>query len=522
MRKKRTERYYLFTDEKTKKMFFHNAVTNVVTWFPPVDSVIIDPQTLKTVTIDLNALQEAYNACKQPTHHDVGKKRERYLARKASLPIYNNPVPPKNFHNRKLTLVKLSTSSLDKNQLILQEIPIYLPTSIFQDSTPIDIRSFAAEKFNTRYRGSFFNKKEIPPDELLLFDTDSSVLPILKSTPSSLQKQCVEVFNFIINYCKQSAKAQPNVLVELLFKERSIINEAYILLFKFIRNNPVNENITKVWDLILVVCTFFPASPEIQPLVKYYLSTEALGTKANINTTAKIAYFRFCARCASREAFHVQSAQWINFIPMHVYQDTFICGAPLLELIFSQRRSAPKCTIPLFLHRFVNILLSKGIESTEGNFRATGDKAQVDALVEDINNGKETYKNAKIDDMAGLFKRWFADLPEPFIPMSMFEKLVKAQKENKIIEFINKLPRVNHDTLGYLVGFLQQIVKSADVTKMGVVQCSMLFGPNVARIITDDQTIAKDSANVGKDVLTYLIKNWDTKFIYPLPVEYIT
>lgn len=521
MRRQHAVRYYIFSDAASGKKYFHNTVTNEITWCPPKDSLIIDPETLKTINFDFSTIENTSEIVASPSLQKYSVKRKSKIGfRKISLPNLPSTNALGTFKgNRKSTLIKLSSKD-DLSPTSSSKPPIYLPTQITQDSLSFDVRKFATENFNTRMRGSIFSKKEIPPDELLVYDTDSSVLPILKITPNTLQKQCIEIFKFIMDYCKQLPKAQPNVLVELIYKDKNLVDETFIYLLKFLHNNPNPENVLKVWDLILVVCTFFPPRPLIQPLVRHFIAKDALGTKSGINTVAKIAYIRLAARCDCNETFPMQPAKWINMIPTHPSVDTFVFGAPLLELVFAQRKTMPKCTIPLFMHRFLHELDNAGIEKMEGSFRLPGNKIQVDLMVDEINLGKESYRGAELNDLASVFKRWLADLPEPIIPMAMYNELVAACTNKTIMEFIEKLPKVNHDTLGYLVGFLQKFVKHADKTKMGTLQCAMIFGANVVRIVSDDPMIMKISTDYGKEFMTHLIENWDTSFIYPLPIEF--
>ena len=290
---------------------------------------------------------------------------------------------------------------------------------------------------------------------------------------------------------------------------------------KFIKNNPSEQDTQKVWDIILTICTFFPPSPDYQPFIRHIVATEALGTKPTINNIAKIAYIRLAARCDCGEIFPQQPKNWTNLIPTHVVQDSFVFGAPLLELIYAQRRSSPKCTIPLFMHHFCNALFTAGAHKVEGTFRLPGNKIQIDLMIDAIHNGKNVFRNAELNDLASLFKRWLADLPAPIVPMSMYNQLVDALDNNTIMDFIQTLPKVNHDTLGYLIGFLQEFIKAAEVTKMGIVPVSMIFGADVVRIVSNDQMVLKNMTNNGKKFMEYLLQNWDVSFIYPLPLDFI-
>ena len=532
MRKAKNNRYYVYTDSKTNAKYFHNVVTNQCTWFPPSDSIFLDPYTMKNVEINIEEIEKKKSELSKDLHlvqettkiKQTKKRKCTSIRRGSSVSeMYDNvpcsPIAPKkSLLTRRSTLLN-NFAQKEKGPLAPQ-IPIYLPQSITTDRKDYDIRKFAIDNFNTRTRGSIFKKKQIPPDELLVFGEDTSILPILKKTPQPLTKKCVEMFNLVLDYCKQKPNAQPFVLADMLNKEHELIDEAFIILFKLTRNNPSEEDANRVWDLILTVCTFFPPSKILQPFVRHMIAVEALGTKG-INSIAKIAYIRLAARCDCDEIGAMQPKNWVNLIPTHTYQDTFIFGAPLLEFIYAQRRTAPKCTIPLLMNKFVHELFQAGANKVEGTFRLPGNKLQIDLMVEGLHNGIDVFKNAELRDLASLFKKWLGDLPEPIVPMCMYDELVNALNTNKIMEFIEKLPVVNHDTLGFLVGFLQEFVKSADVTLMGIIPVSMIFGANVVRIVSNDPLTMKQMTDNGKNFMIHLIENWDTSFIYPLPIEFL-
>ncbi|EAY03281.1 RhoGAP domain containing protein [Trichomonas vaginalis G3] len=523
MRRARPLRFYLYTEKGTDIKYFHCPITNEVVWRPPQDAEIFDPITCKKIYFDVTQITIPEKISKPPVVTDFEFIPSNSANRKSSLPnlIQNFNIDIQK--TRKSTLVRLGCPNNPGNASSSSDsLPFYFPSSIKKDLLSIDIRKFATENFNTRFRGGFFSKKEIAPDELLVYDMDTSILPILKATPQLLQNKCVEMFNFIVNYCKQLPKFLPSHFVQQLFSELTLVDETYVYLLKLLRNNPNTDHIPKIWELILVISTFFPPSASIQPVVKHIIAENAMGTKAGINTIAKIAYIRLTARIESQEIFPMQPVHWIDLIPTHVSQDNFIFGAPLLELVFSQRRSSPKCTIPLFMHRYIHEMWKAGIQKMEGVFRFPGNKVQMDLMVEEINTGRDSYKDAEIMDMASVFKRWLAEIPDPIVPMAKYNKLKEAIKNKKIIEFVETLPKVNHDTLGYLTGFLKEFVKFESETKMGILQCGMLFGANVVRCSANDVNELKLCATLGKDFMCELIEKWDTSFIYPLPVEFIT
>ena len=266
-RTNRKQRLYVYTSGgENGKKYFHDPITNKVMWEPPSNAILIDPITKQEIQINKSTEQN------QPANDEP--KRERpdqiLLQNMKRLPRISQTlenmgrsmtVMGRHRMSRKSSLMVTLNGGVGtqagSNLASGPAIPIYLPQDISKDSKTYDIRKFAAENFNTRTKGSIFNKKEIPPDELLVFDTDSSVLPLLKSTPSNLKKKCEEIFHLIIEYTKYNPKAQPSVFVEMINKERNLINEIYIILMKLIRNNPSEDDTKMVWDIILTICTFF-------------------------------------------------------------------------------------------------------------------------------------------------------------------------------------------------------------------------------------------------------------------------
>lgn len=523
MRRNHVPRLYCYHDSQSGKDYFHNPVTNEITWMPPSNAIIIDPFTLTEKNLEQKTLnhEKSYENSEALAMMRNVKARARKSISSEKIK-YRASMTPRT--ERKSSLIMNlkgfpgSTGNFDK---FPEDIPFYLPKEIARDKCPYDVRHFATEQFNTRMKGSIFSKKTIAPDNLLQFSTDPSILPILKRTPEKLAKKCVEIFNIILDYCKQRPNALPSNLVKLIRTDNSLIDETYIILIKMITNNPSPEDTKRVWDLILVVCTYFPPSFIVQPLIRHTVAVEALGTNNQTSPIAKMAYIRLAARCDCREIFSVQPDQWTNLIPTHPITDYFIFGAPLLELIYAQRRTAPKCTVPIFMVDFIKELWDAGCDKMEGMFRLPGNQSQIKLMVEETHAGQNVIEGAELADLASLFKKWIADLPEPVVPMSMYQELKEALKNRTVLDFVEELPKVNHDTLGYIIGFLKEFIKHSEVTKMSAVPTSMIFGANIVRIVSNDPSEVKEMTENGKNFMLYLLQNWDTSFIYPLPEDYI-
>jgi len=68
----------------------------------------------------------------------------------------------------------------------------------------------------------------------------------------------------------------------------------------------------------------------------------------------------------------------------------------------------------------------------------------------------------------------------------------------------------------YLIGFLQQLVKSESVTLMGPKNLAIVFGPNIVQTQETNEAGIKLFADIAIELITTLIQQWDTSPMYPL------
>lgn len=521
MRRARKLCLYVYHDPISGKRYFHDPITNEVYWRPVEGSYLIDAKSNEQIIVgesDMFSSSEYFEIKKQKINYS------RTTHRISTLPIILNSHDmniQRTRHQRRSEC--LYGSFIDKNINDISGLPIYIPGKILEDQKPLDICKFCVENFNNRTRGGVFSKKPIPPEELFNFSTDKTEYPILVSTPQFLQKNVLKLHKYITGYCKQKPKYNPYIIVQYIHKEQRLIDEAYIMVLKLTRNNPDEAYKVRLWGIMLTLCTYFPPLPTYQPLIRHILSTNAMAAAKNgIPHIAKVAYIRFIARCDSCEVLPLKSEQWTNLIPTHTTQFDFVFGAPLLELLYRQRQISPKATIPIFMHKICQEILNAGGKKMENVFCLPGNKSVIDMVVQYCDEGKVQLDKVDLIDLTSVLKRWLGDLPDSLIPISLYWDLEISLKRNSLMAFIDKLPKVNHDTLGYLIGFLQEFVEVEKDTKVGVKQLSLVFGINVVRTVnTSDQYGMKQVAEVGSRVVTYLLENWDTSFIYPLPKNFL-
>ena len=93
-------------------------------------------------------------------------------------------------------------------------------------------------------------------------------------------------------------------------------------------------------------------------------------------------------------------------------------------------------------------------------------------------------------------------------------------RNDQFIEFAAALPPVNSMTLGYLIGFLQEVAKYQNITKMGPKNLAMVFAPNIVQFdVAAAAGSTKLDAGIGQFFLEQLIEKWDVSLIYPMELE---
>ena len=73
-----------------------------------------------------------------------------------------------------------------------------------------------------------------------------------------------------------------------------------------------------------------------------------------------------------------------------------------------------------------------------------------------------------------------------------------------------------------MIGFLQELVKTENETKMTAKNFAIVFGPNIIQSFDiNEQSMVKKFSDVSIDFMTTLIETWDTSEMYPMRREYL-
>lgn len=377
----------------------------------------------------------------------------------------------------------------------------------------IALQDFARGHFKKAHRG--ITRQQVPIDTLTSFETECISEPLLNCLPDSLHKSAVKMFQHILEYTGANGKSRNEnaaiVLVRILEKEPKLIDELFFQLIKQTNGCPSMEILGYTWELFCIIATIFPCSKDVEVWIQAHIASSISNEDTKIRLITTFTYIRFTSRCSTNEVKQHVTDSYIKEIPIHYRTTNITFGVSLYELMWSQRRTMPQVPLPYFLVQIIRALIEAGAFSREGLFHITGNIKMVNELERAINLGDVVLDTADVDDLASLLKRFFRELVGRVVPQCEISSMIQSIKDGTVVDFAEDLPPVNMMTLGYLVGFLQDMVKHQDKTHMSLKKLAALWAPNIM------QEDLKNPCNVlvAEKFLERLVDTWDVSAIYP-------
>lgn len=99
----------------------------------------------------------------------------------------------------------------------------------------------------------------------------------------------------------------------------------------------------------------------------------------------------------------------------------------------------------------------------------------------------QSVENAHV--VAGVFKQFFLKLPDPLMPYSIYDYVIKnvsqqnfeQEKDNVIRTIYSQMPAFNYAVLIFVLSFILKIVGFKDLNLMTTYNMGVVFGPNFFR-----------------------------------------
>ncbi|KAH0790796.1 RhoGAP domain containing protein [Histomonas meleagridis] len=410
-----------------------------------------------------------------------------------------------------------------KNSFVPDKNAPFLPTDIRDDIQKFQVEDYAKQFFREHRKRRVFSRKLVSAEQMTQFSKEPLTSSLIKLSNPADQKNAVKCFKLILTYIgvTKGPANSAEQLVQILNNNPSLYDEVYFQLIKQTRQNPEPEWELKTWNLFLIIATIFPSSRNGEIWIKSHLAQRSSAHRREISHLAQLCYIRFTSRCAIGKPKTDLGLGYVSRIPQQINNEYCAFDASIYEHLWFQRKKYPNFPIPIIVYQMSEAILQKNPGAMEGIFRLPGNIKLVQQMASDYSKGTIDFQNAKLFDVLSLFKMWFRDIPNPIVPAETLPCLKTAFETNDYINFVVKnLPTAHLKLFGFLVGFLQKLIKFENVTKMGSKNMAIVFAPNIVQTAADftEPGQIKQYSDISIAFMTFMLDNWDTKEYYPLTV----
>jgi hypothetical protein len=195
---------------------------------------------------------------------------------------------------------------------------------------------------------------------------------------------------------------------------------------------------------------------------------------------------------------------------------TKVFGVPIAIVCEREGRKVPKV---------VDVLLSeveaRGLKEV-GVYRIPGSVASVNALKNAFDNGQDVSMNDDrwydINTVAGCFKLYLRELPEPLLTADLFSEFMACGGGNnghvslrRLVNCINKLPSPNFHLLKRLTQHLSMVTEYGDVNRMHAVNLAIVFSMSFLPSSSATASVSNDLGAI-QSILKALILNYNKIF----------
>jgi hypothetical protein len=279
------------------------------------------------------------------------------------------------------------------------------------------------------------------------------------------------------------------------------------------------DSVLRAWNLLILAVDRYPFCPEHKKiLLSYFLGASLPAVDRAIREKALMCIVRIsltrpdpCDAPDSPDEAASYLAGCVSTKPLF--------GVSVAEVLCKEELAGVahvRC-VPAILRLFVQRLLEAGAREREGVFRVSGSQEEVDRLITVIDGGDWGFPATRLATTASLTKRWFRELQEPIVPLSLLEGITDAEPSDSCIRAALDLPAPQRDSLMFFIGFLQDLLRFVDVTKMTILNFVTVLAPMFARIPPAASLSDVDMKPYNRltPFVKCLMDNWDTTELYP-------
>jgi hypothetical protein len=172
-------------------------------------------------------------------------------------------------------------------------------------------------------------------------------------------------------------------------------------------------------------------------------------------------------------------------------------GVALSDLMELQADQYPDLKVPWVVRELISRVLASNGTRSEGIFRISALKEQLNELCEKLDRGYIAWSNEPPDLPACALKEWLRQLPEALIPQQLYGKCVdsgRAPNPEALSEICGELPEESKNVLRALGELFDAVVTDTEYNKMNVENLGIVFAPCFLRNpSTDPMSILANS-----------------------------
>jgi hypothetical protein len=529
--------YFVYVNDESGDLYFYEPDTAETTYVRPSDALLLDPETGGPYVFPDKPSKRRRSTFRK--HAASDSLAERRAAHRSHAPLMIEVTPEvrqiRSLERRGLAPPRLVIAR--PISFVPDPSALALPGDLSEEISRFKVAEYASEFFRNQRCTRVFSRKQIRlgPDQI--FQTEPIQTPLLLSSARSVAKQALESFKLILSYTGAGgSQQQPKVALQTLRRLlklgvdfSDLRDEIFFQLVKQTRKNTDLDCALRTWELFLIIATVLPSTRNSENDIKSHLVHHARSRLKNVSIMAQFIYIRYGARCCvgkpMDDAANISPEMVARFLK-DPFDGRMCFGVSITEQLWNQRTVAPNCPIPLVLRDFFEALLEKGARNAVGVFRMSGSARTVADLTAQMNettDRRPILARASVNDLAQLIKQWFSMLPGKLVSSELAGGLRTIFETTKnYVPFVERLPGPEHASLKFVIGLLQELVKYEDVTKMGINNYAIVFGPAlVAQTGGTDQKAALKHAETMQDFVAGLIRQWDTADVWPFPESWL-
>ncbi|GAA98302.1 uncharacterized protein L969DRAFT_93096 [Mixia osmundae IAM 14324] len=181
--------------------------------------------------------------------------------------------------------------------------------------------------------------------------------------------------------------------------------------------------------------------------------------------------------------------------------------------------------VPRVLQKCAEVIEAYGLQLT-GIYRLSGTTSRIKALKGKLDKDVETVDLTSeenltdINDITGVLKLWFRELPDPLLTFDLYHGFMEAAKiENdrlrhiRLHERVNDLPDAHYATLKFLMGHLHKVQAYASVNSMSRSNLAIVFGPTLFRPPPGEEGRALQDASVQCKAIEEILFHYEAIFV---------